>query len=279
MYICNDCPRCCGVDRDARAGFCGEKSGARVAKIISPFEYEEPCLGELSAVFFSGCNLRCTYCQNVAISRGGAGKPYTDAELAMAFDGAVGALDLVTPTHFICAIERALSLCKSGKRVIYNTSGYETESGVKRAREFTDVFLTDFKYADAGIAKRYSAAPDYFETASKAVKLMRETRDEWADTKDGRVLTRGLVVRHLVLPGHAADSMRVLDFIKAELGVDTVVSLMSQFTPNGAGEPSVRLKPIEYKLVVEHAIKLGFKSGYMQDFSSAESRYTPEFDK
>ena len=265
------------MDRDERIGFCGEKNTARVSKIISPFLYEEPCLGELSAVFFSGCNLRCSYCQNVAISRGGAGKLYSDAELAALFDNAVGALDLVTPTHFINAIERAITLCKCRKRVIYNTSGYETESAVMRAREFTDVFLTDFKYVDGGIAKKYSAAPDYFERASSAVKLMRAVRDEWANTETGRVLTRGLVVRHLVLPGHAADSMRVLDFIKAELGEDTVISLMSQFTPNGVGEPHTRLKPIEYKLVVEHAVKLGFKNGYMQDFSSADKTYTPKF--
>lgn len=279
MYICNDCPRRCGIDRDGnKAGVCGEGLSARIAKIISPFTYEEPCLGELSALFFSGCNLRCTYCQNIAISRGGAGKIYTDEQLAEAFDGAVGALDLVTPTHFVGAIERALFLCKTKKRIIYNTSGYETESGVKRAAAFSDVFLTDLKYVGGGISSKYSAAPDYFKRASKALIAMRSTSDEWAEINGARVLVRGLVVRHLVLPGHAADSMRALDFIKNELGADTVISLMSQFTPNGVGEPARKLKPLEYKLVVEHAMKLGLKNGYMQDFSSACAEYTPSFD-
>ncbi|MDE7463875.1 MAG: radical SAM protein, partial [Clostridiales bacterium] len=277
MYVCNDCPRRCRVDREIKVGFCDSGINARVAKTVAPFLYEEPILGRLSAVFFSGCSLRCSYCQNVAISRGAVGDEYDDEALARLFDGAVGALDLVTPTHYIGAIERAVKLCRTKKRIIWNTSGYETESGVKRAGEIADVFLTDIKYYDSEIARKYSAAPDYFERAKTAVKLMREKKDR-IEQEDGQaVMTHGLVVRHLVLPGCAKDSMNVLDFVAGELGTDTYISLMSQFTPNGVGEPTARLSKIEYKIVAEHALKLGFKNGFFQDFSSADSSYTPKF--
>lgn len=277
MYICNDCPRKCNADRESKIGFCGGGIKARVAKTVAPFLFEEPILGRLSAVFFSGCNLRCSYCQNFEISRDGAGDEYTDEMLAELFDGAEGALDLVTPTHYIAAIERAFKLCKTRRRVIWNTSGYETEDGAKRAREITDVFLTDIKYCDENLSRKFSAAPDYFKRAERAVKIMRETKDVIEEVDGEKVLTRGLMVRHLVLPECAEDSKRVLDFIAAELGTDTFISLMSQFTPNGVGEPSVRLKRIEYKIVAEHALKLGFKNGFFQDFSSADNKYTPKF--
>ena len=274
MGFCNDCPRECNADRSKSTGFCNSGERARVAKTVSPFLYEEPILGELSAVFFSGCNLRCSYCQNVEISRGGVGEEYGDEQLSELFDGAVGALDLVTPTHYIGAIERALALCKNKKRVIWNTSGYESEDGAKRASEITDVFLTDIKYCDNAIAKKYSAAFDYFDRVKKAVKIMREKKDE---VKDG-VLVSGMIVRHLVLPECIEDSKKIRDYIAGELGTDTYISLMSQFTPNGVGEPSKRLTKIEYKIVAEHALKLGFKNGFFQDFSSADKKYTPKFN-
>ncbi|MDE7107837.1 MAG: radical SAM protein, partial [Clostridiales bacterium] len=155
---------------------------------------------------------------------------------------------------------------------------YETESGVDRASAFTDVFLADFKYVDGNLASRLSRAPDYFDVAVKALQRMRQNvKDVW-EIKDGqRILKRGLIVRHLVLPEQVKNSIAVLDTIKSCLGSDTVISLMSQFTPNGVGEPSKRLRKIEYKLVVEHAQKLGFADGYIQEFSSADKKYTPNF--
>lgn len=272
---CYDCPRLCGAVRSITDGFCGAGENARVAKLVDPFLYEEPCLGPLSAVFFSGCNLRCSYCQNFLISRSAGGDGYTDSRLAELFDGVTdgNALDLVTPTQFLSALERAFSLTEKPRRVIYNTSGYETEDGVRRARAFTSVFLADYKYSDGELGKKYSGAADYPSVALKALKAMREIKDVWS----GDVLSEGLIVRHLVLPGHVNNSIRALDIIAGELGTDTVISLMSQFTPNGVGEPSVRLKKIEYKIVEEHALKLGFKTGYFQSFDSADSKYTPDF--
>lgn len=276
-FLCNDCPRACNADRISKVGFCGAGVKAKVAKTISPFLYEEPILGELSAVFFSGCNLRCSYCQNIAISRAATGEECDDARLAGIFDGTVGALDLVTPTHYISAIERALRLCAEKRKIIWNTSGYESEDGVKRASEFTDVFLTDIKYCSSELSSRFSSAPDYFERAKAAVKLMRRKCDFVAGEGAAARMTSGLIVRHLVLPGCVSDSKRVLDFIAGELGADTYLSLMSQFTPNGVGAPEKKLSAIEYKIVAEHAIKLGFKNGYFQHFSSANKKYTPSF--
>ena len=277
--ICADCPRGCAVDREkGERGFCGGGYYASVAKIVDPFAYEEPCLGNVTAVFFGGCSLKCSYCQNIDISGNIAGcKEYGDAELARLMSDASGGIDLVTPTHCLSAIERAVALCKRPLRIIYNTSGYETSDAVRRARQFSNVFLTDFKYADNGLAAEFSGVTDYFARASEAVLRMRETKDEWSVENGHSVMTRGLIVRHLVLPGCVENSKAVLDFIAHSLGTDTVISLMSQFTPNGVGAPYGKLKKIEYKIVCEHALKLGFRNGYFQGFDSANGSFTPDF--
>ncbi|MDE6618711.1 MAG: 4Fe-4S cluster-binding domain-containing protein [Clostridiales bacterium] len=277
---CYDCPRGCGADRDnGKIGLCGGGKYARIAKVIDNFTYEEPCLGsEVTAVFFGGCALGCSYCQNYKISRGKAGEEYSDEKLAALFDCAQNHIDLVTPSHYLTAIERALHKCDREHMFIYNTSGYETVQAVDRASAFTGVFLADFKYADSELASKLSRAPDYFSVAVKALQRMRENiQDEWAEVDGQRILKRGLIVRHLVLPEQVKNSIAVLDTIKSILGEDTVISLMSQFTPNGVGEPTKRLRKIEYKLVVEHAQKLGFDNGYIQEFSSADGKYTPDF--
>lgn len=268
---CYDCPRGCGTDRRLARGFCGCGSNAVVAKVIDGFEYEEPCIGKARAVFFGGCNLKCTYCQNIAISHCARGREYDSSELARLLGGD-STVDLVTPTHFLSAIERAAELTAL-PRIVYNTSGYETTQAIDRAAAISAVFLSDLKYVDSALSSRFSAAPDYFEYASKALKRMRRVTDCFA----AGIMTRGLVVRHMVLPGCTKDSIAVLDFIAAELGTDTVISLMSQFTPNGAGAPHRKVSALEYKLVCEHALKLGFGNGYFQDFSSADSSFTPEF--
>ncbi len=278
--ICRDCPRNCAVDRAERTGFCGCGRNAVVAKTVDPFKLEEPCLGDTSAVFFAGCSLKCSYCQNYKISRRPSGKEYTDEELAELFDSLVpnNAVDLVTPTHFLSAIENAARKTKTRRRFIYNTSGYETIDGVRRAAEFCQVFLADYKYADSAAAARFSAAPDYPETALTALKEMRRLApDCWKETASGKILERGVIVRHLVLPGCVQNSVRALDAIAAELGTDAGLSLMSQFTPNGVGNPTARLKPIEYRIVAEHALKLGFTEGYFQSLDSADPDYTPDF--
>lgn len=274
---CCDCPRKCGADREnGGVGYCGGGYNARVAKIIRDFAYEEPCLGKtVDAVFFGGCALRCSYCQNYKISRGGAGDEYDDVKLAELFDGMDNRIDLVTPSHYLSAVERAVTRCKTPHSFVYNTSGYETIGAVRRAGEMCDVFLTDHKYAESETARILSSAPDYPEIAIAAAKEMKRLKPDVLS--DDGILKQGVVVRHLVLPGHVDNSIKALDMIASELGTNTVLSLMSQFTPNGVGEPSVRLKKIEYKLVAEHAVKLGFKTGYLQDFASADGTYIPKF--
>lgn len=277
---CYDCPRLCGVDREGgEAGYCGGGKYAHVAKVIDDFTYEEPCLGKkVTAVFFSGCALRCSYCQNYKISREEVGMGYTDNKLAEVFDRAKNPIDLVTPSHYLSAIERALLLCKNEHMFIYNTSGYEKVASVDRASAFTDVFLADFKYSDNKLALRMSNAPDYFDITLNALKRMRyRVKDVWEEVNGQKILRRGLIVRHLVLPGYIENSIGVLDAVKKHLGENTVISLMSQFTPNGVGEPSKALSKIEYKIVVEHARKLGFDNGYIQEFSSADKKFTPNF--
>ncbi|MCX4313036.1 MAG: hypothetical protein OSJ83_04125 [Clostridia bacterium] len=276
---CYDCPRACGVDRDVKLGVCHGGRYARIAEVIDDFEYEEPCLGTVTAVFFGGCSLGCSYCQNRKISRGVAGEEYDDAALAGVLSGAKNPLDLVTPSHYLGAIERAYGICGKTERVIYNTSGYETIDAVRRASEFTDVFLTDYKYADRETGAAFSRAPDYCDTAIRAVaEMRRRVRDEWREENGKKLLVRGLIVRHLVLPGRVKNSLAAIDRLADTVGTDTVLSLMSQFTPNGIGEPRVPLNKIEYKIVVEHAIKRGFETGYIQDFSSASAKYTPKFN-
>lgn len=276
---CYDCPRGCGVDRDdGETGYCGGGRFARIAKIINDFDYEEPCLGRVTALFFGGCSLGCSYCQNKKISRACVGDEYDERALARAFDGATYPLDLVTPSHFLTAIEKSVALCRTRPSVIYNTSGYETPDAVMRASAFTDVFLTDFKYADAAIADRFSHASDYPKIAVAALVKMRDAVvDEWQTVDGKKLLKRGLIVRHLVLPDNVKNSIAVLDTVASAVGTDVVLSLMSQFTPNGDGTPDRKLEKIEYKIVAEHALKLGFKNGYFQRFSSARSEYTPDF--
>ena len=277
---CLDCPRLCGADRESgESGYCGGGKYAHVAKVIEDFTYEEPCFGKsVTAVFFGGCALRCLYCQNYKISRENAGMGFTDNKLAELFDRAKNPIDLVTPSHYLSAIERALPLCKDEHMFIYNTSGYEKIAAVERASKFTSVFLADLKYSDNKLAARLSNAPDYFDIALNAIKSMRHRiKDVWEEVEGQRILRRGLIVRHLVLPGQIENSIGVLDAVKKHLGENTVVSLMSQFTPNGVGEPSKPLSKIEYKIVVEHARKLGFENGYIQEFSSADKKFIPKF--
>lgn len=276
---CTDCPRRCGADRErGEVGFCGGGRYARIAKVIDNFAFEEPCLGDgLTAVFFGGCALKCCYCQNLSISRNCAGMEYNDAELASLFDECCAAIDLVTPSHYLKNIERAMSLRKGNAAVVYNSSGYETEQSVERAASFTSVFLTDFKYADGELAARFSGARDYPDVVVKAIGKMKSINDEWEEVDGKRLLRRGVIVRHLVLPGCVDNSIKALDMLKSHFGADIVLSLMSQFIPNGVGEPSARLKKLEYKLVAEHALNLGFSTGYFQDFSSASTVFVPKF--
>ena len=276
---CFDCPRMCGVDREYTKGFCKEANKIRVSKIIENFKWEEPCIsgdkGAL-AIFFSGCNLRCEFCQNYKISHLGGGQEYLPEEfrdLLNTFNlKKFSSIDLITPTHFSSAICKALENFKSPIPIVWNSGGYEREEIIEKLSNVVDVFLPDFKYFSSDLSNKYSKCKDYFEVAKRAIVAMRNCKP--VNKFEGGVLKEGVLIRHLVLPSCQRDSIKLLDFISQNIS-DPFVSIMGQFTPM-RGELKRKIYPLEYKAVLSHAEKLGLK-GYFQDLSSADENFIPEF--
>lgn len=294
---CTLCPRACGADRAAgQTGLCGAGDTLRAAR-AALHHWEEPCLsGDPEAptgsgtVFFSGCALGCCYCQNYGISQEGQGRPLTEARLAEIFlelqaKGAKN-INLVTATQWLPWVLPALdSARRRGLRlpVVYNTGGYETVQTVQTLAGYVDIWLTDFKYDSPALAAELSRAGNYPAVADRALRAMlRQTGAPVYDPEG--YLRRGVIVRHLVLPGQAADSqavLRRLAAVRRQEEVPFLLSLMSQFTPfyhaadHGLGR---RITSYEYRKVVDAALALGLTDGYMQEKSSAREEYTPPFD-
>ena len=252
---------------------------------------EPPISGERGsgAIFFCGCNLRCVFCQNKTISRGGGNrKELSEDELISLMlklrDAGAHNINLVTPTHFADTLARVLERVKPdlGIPVVYNTSGYESLETLKLLDGLVDVYLPDFKYASSELAAKYSSAPDYPEIATSALREMHRQVGKVTFDSDGRI-TKGVIVRHLVLPSHRKDSIEVLRLIADTVPIsDIKLSLMSQYTPEFALDTPFKnlhrkLTSFEYNSVLEHAISLGF-DGYFQSLSSATSKYTPNFE-
>lgn len=288
---CRLCPRRCGINRLAGdKGFCGAGRNARVA-LASLHHWEEPCLsGDRGSgtVFFSHCNLRCVFCQNHAISQDGAGKEVSIERLAEIFSqqqtrGAHN-LNLVSPTPYVpqilaaidCARERGFSL-----PVVYNTNSYETRATVRALAGYVDIYLPDLKYFEPRIAVKYSAAPDYFHHAARAVEAMVEQAGPPLFGNDG-LMRRGVIIRHLLLPGYVEDSKRVVEYIHRTFGDAVFVSLMSQYTPvyRAARHPEINrtVEPAEYTALVEYACSLGVNHGFVQEGGAARESFIPEFD-
>ena len=294
---CDLCPRACGADRAAgKAGVCGADGVLRVAR-AALHHWEEPCLsGDPDAptgsgtVFFTGCALGCCYCQNYAISQQGLGKEIDETRLARIFlelqDKGARNINLVTATQWLPWVTAALDDARSqGLRlpVVYNTGGYETPETIRALEPYVDIWLTDYKYASPDLAAELSRAKDYPAVADKALCLMLRQTGAPVFGEDG-FLRRGVIVRHLALPGHVEDSLAVLRRlaeIRRETRVSFLTSLMSQFTPfyqadaHGLGR---RITSYEYRKVVDAALSLGLTDGYMQEKSSAREEYTPPFD-
>lgn len=279
--LCYDCPRNCGVDRNKNLGFCREEENIRIAKIIENFKWEEPCIsgkkGAL-AIFFSGCNLRCEFCQNFNISHKGKGDVYSSEEFRNLLENydlsKFSCIDLITPTHFSSKIIESLQNFKSPIPIVWNSSGYEKEETIERLKNIVDVFLPDFKYYSSELSLKLSYAKDYFEVASKAIKKMRELKPK--NIFNDGILQSGVLIRHLVLPGQVKDSFKILDYIKENIN-DPYISLMAQFTPIKKGTINRRIYPLEYKAVLSHAEKLNLDKGYIQDITSANENFVPEF--
>ncbi|MFR8665765.1 MAG: radical SAM protein [Ruthenibacterium sp.] len=288
---CGLCPRRCGADRTKEApGLCGGGPQVRAARAALHF-WEEPCISGTrgsGTVFFSGCPLGCCYCQNYRISAENFGKVLTVPQLAAVFLRLQAQdahnINLVTATHYAPWVTAALDEARAqGLRlpVVYNTGGYETEQTVRALAPYVDIWLTDMKYVSSALAGEYSAAPDYFAVAAPALRRMLAQAGPPVFGADG-LLQRGVIVRHLALPGALRDSLAVLRFLAGLGPQNFLFSAMSQYTPfyRAAQHKALsrRISTYEYRTVVNEAVRLGLTNGYMQEKSSAREEYTPPFD-
>lgn len=285
--ICNLCPRDCGAKRSEYdgSGVCRMGTLPRVAR-IAPHMWEEPCIsGERGSgtVFFSGCTLRCVFCQNYEISAKNAGKTITARELSEEFkrleELGVHNINLVSPTPYIYAILEAFGIYKPSIPVVYNTSGYEKAETLRLLDGAVDVYLPDLKYSTAELSKMYSAADNYVESAICAIEeMLRQTGEPEFD--DEGMLKRGTVIRHLVLPNHTKNSIAVLDIIKERFS-SAMVSLMGQYVPLGNASEYEKLNRKitrrEYEKVKKHLFALDL-DGFVQELSSADEKYVPTWD-
>lgn len=290
MTDCRLCPRNCRVNRKERTGFCGEKDGIRCAR-AALHHWEEPCISGTrgsGAVFFSGCSLKCCYCQNYQISQEGLGKEISPEKLARIFldlqEQGAHNINLVTGTHFLPGILTALDLArpKLSIPVVYNCGGYEKPEVIRLLDGYVDIYLPDLKYFDPELSARYSGARDYFAQASQAVSAMISQTGSPVFDEDG-IMQKGVIIRHMVLPGSRKDSISILHWIREHLPEEGfLLSLLSQYTPfyKSREYPQInrRLTTYEYDKVLEEAISLGLTKGFMQEKSSAKEEYTPPFD-
>ena len=275
----------CGADRGTQKGFCGLGEEMVLGR-IAPHLWEEPPISGTrgtGALFFSGCTLRCAYCQNGEISHGGAGRVFTPAELAEAMkrlvDLGVHTVSFITGTPFVPKILEALEIWRPPVPLVWNSSGYERVETLKALEGAIDIYLPDLKHWSARMGKLCAGAPDYFEAASAAIREMcRQTGTPEYDAEG--VMKKGTLVRHLILPGLTGESMRLLSWIRDELPEGTPVSLMRQYMPcNGVDIPGLdrRITEAEYRRVREHMEALGLP-GYEQEASAAEAEFIPSFN-
>ena len=280
---CTLCPRCCGADREAgQTGFCGMPAGLRIARAMLHYGEEPPISGSFGtgAVFFSGCTLRCVYCQNREISAGGKGKAVSSEQLRALFerliDEGAQSIDLVTPTHFLPSILPALTP-KLPVPVVYNCGGYERAETIRTLEGKIDIYLPDLKYCDESLAAELSGAADYFSAAADAIReMVRQTGSpQWK----GEKMTRGTIIRHLILPGQVENSLRVLDWIGENFAPgEVLVSLMRQYTPMG-GLPAPydrRVTEEEYEAVLSW-MYLNRLEGFTQEAAAADTGFIPDF--
>ncbi len=284
--ICNLCPRKCNINRNKNVGFCGVSNTVKIARAGLHF-WEEPIIsGESGSgtIFFSGCNLKCVYCQNYEISKQAFGKEISVERLAEIFkeleNKGANNINLVTPSHYVTQIIEALKIYKPKVPIVYNTSGYDSVEEIKMLEGWVDVYLTDLKYYSKELSKKYSSAENYFEVATKAILEM--VKQQPKNIYENGLLKKGVIIRHLVLPNNYKDSFEVLNWIKNNLGENALVSIMGQYTPcynaKNFEEINRKLKPIEYKLVLNYFQKIGLKNGFMQSLDSADESYIPPFN-
>lgn len=284
---CMICPRNCGAEREKQIGLCGAGEMIKVAR-AAPHHWEEPCLSGTNGsgtVFFSGCNLGCVFCQNFDVSHRAFGKEVTDLQLMRIFDSliekGVHNLNLVTPTHFVPMLARVLKKYSSPVPIVYNSSGYEKAETLKMLEGLVDIYLPDIKYFDSAPALKYSGAEDYFEYASKAVlEMYRQTGNVELD--ENGIAKKGLIIRHMVLPGNISQAVKVFEWVRDNLPAETYISVMRQYTPFGKAKdmPPVnrRLSAREYSIVKQKILAMGFENCFFQSGEAAEESFIPNFN-
>lgn len=287
---CTLCPRACGADRaDGKRGRCGVDERIRVARAALHM-WEEPCISGdegSGAVFFSGCPLGCVYCQNREISRGERGTVISVERLAEIFlelqQQKANNINLVTAGHYLPQVREALLLAKEQGLeipIIYNSSAYETPEALRRLDGLVDVYLPDLKYLDPELAARYSNAPDYPEIATAAIREMVRQRPRPCFDERG-IMTSGVIVRHLLLPGQVREAKKIIEYLHSEYGDRIYISMMNQYTP----VPTVKDEPLlgrrvtkrEYERLLAYAGELGIEQGFYQEGETAKESFIPEF--
>jgi putative pyruvate formate lyase activating enzyme len=288
---CKLCPRDCGINRlDNKLGYCGAGKYIKIAR-AALHQWEEPCVSGTKAsgtVFFTNCNLKCVFCQNHTISQESIGREISierlsDIFLELQAQGTHN-INLVTPTHYVYQILEAIKLSKDKGLILpilYNSSGYENVETIKLLDGYIDVYLPDIKYFDDKYALRYSNAPGYFKYASEAVREMFKQVGEAEFSEDG-IIKKGVIIRHMMLPGLLFDSKKIIDFIYNTFGDSVYVSIMNQYTPihkaslfNEINKP---LNPKHYDSLVDYALSIGIKNGFIQDSGTSSEAYVPSFN-
>lgn len=290
MAECSVCPRSCNIDRALKKGFCGCGENIRIAKYMAHFG-EEPCITGTKgsgAIFFSGCNLRCVFCQNRVISRGHKGEDISGEKLEKIFfelkSMGVHNINLVTATHFIPQVAEVLRKCKDkiGLPIVYNCGGYESVESLKMLEGLVDIYLPDLKYYSTELSEKYSSCPDYFNKASAAVKEMLRQQPENVFEED--IMQKGVIIRHLVLPNCYKDSIKIFEWLYENFREKLpIISVMRQYFPNLSPDEAEKypalnrkLTTFEYRKVVDCCAELGFE-GFTQEKGCDNSDMTPDF--
>ena len=284
MSLCNNCPRGCNIDRTSNLGYCGVSDKLKVARVGKYFG-EEPCIsGTMGSgtVFFSGCPIKCVYCQNYDISQEYFGE-YIDNDRFIAIikqleNTGVHNINFVTPTHYFRQIEDVLKIYKSKIPLVYNSSGYEKLENIEK--DLFDVYLFDLKYFSREKSSKYSSCNDYFEVASEVIKKTVQMVGKPIFDENG-ILKRGVVVRHLILPSATEESIKIIDWLNRNAS-DIIFSLMSQYVPmynaNKYKEINRKITKREYNKVLDFCYDTNFSEIYVQDLSSASKEFIPAFD-
>lgn len=288
--ICTLCPRNCGVNRKEKSGYCKVTDTIKVARAALHM-WEEPCISGdegSGAIFFSGCNMQCVFCQNKKIADGTVGKEIKLERLSSIMielqNKHANNINLVTPSHYVNQIIEAVELAKRNGLnipIIYNTSSYEKVETLRKLEGIVDVYLPDCKYYDEELAVNFSHAPGYHDISMDAIAEMVRQTGKCSFDNEGKI-KKGVIVRHLVLPGHTKDSKAVIKALWERFGEDVYLSIMSQYTPltNNEKYPELnrRITVREYNKVVDYAIELGITGGFFQDMDVAEDSFIPDFN-